>query len=191
MQVFTGPHKCILLVHIATEMKLGLITKSYAFSYCWIALKKKNILVTMEVNSPGFISLTKGLLHLNFVRRQFHIFLNYPVCWYCSQADLSRKIFYRFLGFCDEAAWHSQCFPVFWPFLFQIILPLVSNFSINYTQLGAFLCSSVTHNSHWIMITAVVWRKLFTWRSLGISSWLLLLHVVTRSQKYWTQRNQT
>jgi hypothetical protein len=38
------------------------------------------------------------LLHLNSVWKQFHIFSNYPVCWWRCHVELSRKTFYRFFG---------------------------------------------------------------------------------------------
>jgi hypothetical protein len=53
MQVVTGPHVHVLLVHITIQMKMGLITKPYDLGYCWIVFQK-HLKVTTEVNSPGF-----------------------------------------------------------------------------------------------------------------------------------------
>lgn len=40
MQVITGPHVCVLLVHVTVQKKMGLITKPYDLGYCWIVLQK-------------------------------------------------------------------------------------------------------------------------------------------------------
>jgi hypothetical protein len=133
-------------------------------------LSSKNISVTTDVNSPGLIILTKGLLHLNFVRRQFRI-SNYPACCWCSQAELPRKTFCRFLGILwrlpdtVNVFWSSTGF--FLPVLHKTMLSLVPNLFINCRLLAALMRSSFTHNSCWIMVIPVIARKLFTWRSIA------------------------
>jgi hypothetical protein len=72
-------HTYILLIQVDTQMEMAIITKRYALGHCWIILQR-HLKVTKEVSSPGFISLIKGLLHLNLVQEQFHIFMNYPIC---------------------------------------------------------------------------------------------------------------
>jgi hypothetical protein len=123
--------------------------------------------VTAEVSSAGIIGLTKCLLHSNIVWKQFHNFVNYPVCWWCSQIELLRKTFYVFPGtLVSMPAQHGECFQVSWqnygrqPYLLLITLAVVSDLLTDLFIVdlpGAFLHSDVTWNSPWIMITLVVW----------------------------------
>jgi hypothetical protein len=78
MPVLTGARSHIMLVHIGIQMKMVLIANPDDSAYCWIACSKTGK-VTPEANSPGCISLMKGLLHLNFVWKQLHVFSNYSV----------------------------------------------------------------------------------------------------------------
>jgi hypothetical protein len=59
MMVFTGPYMHILLVHIAIQIKMGLITKSYALGYCWTA-STDNILLIAN-HAPNVSNLLTNL----------------------------------------------------------------------------------------------------------------------------------
>jgi hypothetical protein len=71
----------VLLVHVA-------ITEPHALEY-YCVLPQKHLEGTTGVNFPALFGREMvGLLHLNSVRKEFHIFSNYIVCWWCSQGEL-------------------------------------------------------------------------------------------------------
>jgi hypothetical protein len=165
MWEFIGPHVHIMLVYIAVQMKMGLITKPYASRYCWTVLEK-HLKVAKELHCPGSVTPMKGLLLLNLVQKQFHI-SNYPVCWWCSQVELLRKTFYRLPGtLCHCLPNTVNVFLCFNRLLTSNTLLIVSHtpsLSNLLTSLfiakllGAFLHSNLTQNSHWTVIRLAVW----------------------------------
>lgn len=189
---FAGSHMHILLVHVAIQMKMGLSLSH--IPQVIAGLSSKSILVATQVIVHSFIGLMEGLLHLNFIWKYLCIFLNYHVCWLCSQVGLLRKMFYRFLG-----AFH-QCLIKMWmfssaltDFLLAVMFPVISNLLINLFMadlLGAFLHSDFTQNAYWIGDSTSSVGKIFSVKSyavlLRMPSWSLLLHeVATRGSIFY------
>lgn len=142
----------------------------YTLGYGWIALHK-HIKIITQVSCPGFFRVMKGMLHLNFVQKQFHLSFNYPVCYDAPRLSSWERYFTDFLRL-----WISA-FPAGWvfsvvlsyflpatPFWLSIIFPIISNLltTLYCRPAWCFLHSNVTWNSHWITITLAVWKNIFT-----------------------------
>jgi hypothetical protein len=163
MLVFTGPHIYIMFAHLVIQMKMGLTTKPHILGY-WLTVLQRHLEAITEVNSPGFISHMKVLLHLNCAWKQFHIFLSYPVCWWCSPVELWHNSQISW----DSAsmpAQHTECFLVIWQtscywqhssYCWLHSQSLQINMFIM-DLVGVFLHSNFIQNSCWTTITLAVW----------------------------------
>lgn len=62
------------------------------------AFSFKNFLKSHDSNCAEYIGLTEGLVYLQSLQKQFHIFSDYRVCLQCSQAESLGKTFHGFSG---------------------------------------------------------------------------------------------
>lgn len=163
MWVLTSPHMCILLVHIAIQTNINLTTKPTLQDT--VRLSSKNILMPPQKSTLLASSTSRRACCIwSLYKNSFITLLNYPVCWWCSQAELLGMTFcmfpgnfsqcllnkvnvYQFSGSylltsntLDHAPSHSK---------------LVKTNMFIADLLGAFLHSYFTWHSWWILTLAV------------------------------------